>query len=173
MKQNSKIDFGQVPMGTILAFVLSESSIPEGWLLCNGAEIPQEYSSLITALGNSITPDLCGRTLIGTGKPNNGRQDDLTSPNFDPSNIWPLGYTGGEYQHGLTINEIPAHSHTINNGNFGIHGRSFQGESDSDLPFENSGYKTPVGGTDATGGNQPHNNMQPYYSVNYIIYAGN
>lgn len=173
MEKNLKFGSGSVPMGTIVAFALNEASVPSGWIMCDGRVIPAQYHSLITALGSTTTPNLCGRTLIGTGKPNNGQQDDGRTPNFDPANNWPLAFTGGEYSHKLTISEIPAHSHTINQGNFGVHGGSFQGKSDDDLPFENSGYEYPVRGTDATGGDGLHNTMQPYYAVNYIIYTGN
>lgn len=170
MKNNIEIALGQVPMGTIVAFGLNDKSIPEGWLLCNGSEIPSKYQSLITALGSNQTPNLCGRTLIGTGHPTNDKQPDGTVPNFDPSNNWPLAYTGGEYKHQLTIDELAKHSHTINDGDFGLHNRSFKGSDDKDIPFKtHSDDKLRLKGTDVSGGDGFHNNMQPYYAVNYNL----
>ncbi|GGG62525.1 phage tail protein [Epilithonimonas arachidiradicis] len=167
-----QIEFGQVPMGTIIPFALPIKSLPANWLLCDGSEISANYQSLITLLGSTKTPNLCGRTLIGTGIPSNDQQSDGTKPNFDASNNWPLAYTGGEYKHQLTVDELAKHSHKINGGNFGIHSRSFKGEDDNDQPFETN-PSTNIAGTDVQGNDQAHNNMQPYYAVNFIIFAGN
>lgn len=64
-----------------------------------------------------------------------------------------IGKLGGEKKHKLTVDEMPAHTHGI----------STMGGSELA-----SGYSYVNGGgynnafTQATGGNQPHNNMQPY-----------
>lgn len=173
MKKLLNISLGQVPMGTIVAFALNDSSVPEGWLLCDGRDIPSKYQSLKTALGSETTPNLCGRTLIGTGKPNKEPQSDKRDPNFDDKFSWPLAYTGGEYAHKLTIDEMPSHFHFINDGNFGLHKKSFKGENGHDLPYKTSADPDNViGHTDLNGRDKLHNMMQPYYAVNYIIYAG-
>ncbi len=164
-------DFAQVPLGTILPFVFTDALIPDGWLKCDGGEIPQHYKTLRELLGR-YTPNFAGRTLIGSGTVNS-QQSDGTSPNFGNATYWALGKTGGEYQHQLTINEMPRHNHTINNGDFGLHHRSFDGSNDSDLPFKTKAEASRVlSGTDNRGGDGFHNTMQPYYVINYIIYAG-
>jgi microcystin-dependent protein len=150
---------GSVPMGTIIAFALTEGYIPEGWLVCNGTPIPSEYATLIKLIGPN-TPNLIGRTLIGCST------QKVSNP------FYPFGQMGGEATHSLTVSEMPSHSHTINSGDFGIHHRSFKGDDDPDKPFETSPDQR-MGGTDYSGGNQAHNNMQPYCALNYIIYAGN
>jgi microcystin-dependent protein len=137
-----------MPVGTILAY--AGRAAPEGWLMCDGQTISldDKYKHLRDLIGNT-TPNLSGRALIGAG------------------GIYSLGQTGGEETHKLEIDEIPSHSHTINNGDFGIHSRSFLGSNDPDRPYKT--LAQPKLNTDNTGGGQAHNNMQPYYVVNYII----
>lgn len=64
-----------------------------------------------------------------------------------------IGKTGGEKEHTLTVAEMPSHSHTLKSygspsGGYG--GNATSVDSDRNLP------------TNETGGNQPHNNLQPY-----------
>lgn len=160
------IPMGTVPMGTVVAFALPKENIPPGWLPCDGSEIPPEYENFIRTLGSNCTPNLAGRTIIGTGVPSTEIQTDGRDPHFDPSNNWPLGYTGGEYKHILTEAEMPAHSH----------GYTYEnpiGEHPGDFYSGSYWQPTTVNSTTAiTGGNQPHFNMQPYQAFYYIIYTG-
>lgn len=169
-------DFTQIPLGTIVPFALDDDSIPDGWLKCDGSAIPAKHATLRGLLKKEYTPNLAGRTLIGSGTAVNSIQSDGKSPNFDGPTKWTLNNTGGEYKHQLTVAEIPNHNHTINNGDFGLHRRSFDGNSDSDLPYktklEPAKGDRVLSGTDYNGGNGFHNTMQPYYVINYIIYAG-
>lgn len=143
-----------VPVGTVLTF--AGTGVPNGWLLCDGQSInATTYPQLYAVVGGAV-PDLRSRFIVGAGQ-----GGGLTNYN--------LRDAGGEESHQLSVNEIPAHTHTINKGNFGLHGRSFEGNNDSDLPFENSGYTYPINGTDATGGGQAHENRPPYYALTYII----
>ena len=87
-----------------------------------------------------------GKTLVGV---------DESDTDFNTSSK-----TGGEKEHTLTVNEMPKHSHngkpnltnqTGNyNGTYGFH--------------VNGSYAE----TTTSGGDQPHNNMQPYYTC-YIF----
>jgi len=149
-----------VPMGTIVAFALAEQNIPKDWLLCDGGSIPDAYSNLKTLLGNQNTPNLAGRTLIGSGTLG------TTGTTYNG------GDSGGEEKHCLTVEEMPKHQH------YGF------GEAYKDWPFGTTGdkgQKGTAGGEDSdnyfyntspSGGDSPHNNMPPYYVVHYIIYAG-
>ena len=183
-----------VPMGTIIAFGLSRSSLPNGWLLCDGSAIPVQYQALITALGSPYTPNLAARNLTGTGTPDNRQQTDGSTPGFTPDLTIALGSTGGKYQDTLTLQQIPAHQHmgwgghdacawkTGNstgkkysgaNGHDGdnlLYGSTFTGGNIDPATLVDTSNGT-VTGT-ASGPTSPHNLTQPYYAVNYIMYAG-
>jgi microcystin-dependent protein len=177
----SSITFSSgVPMGTILPFILNVNNIPAGWLLCDGKPIPPEYSDLIRALGNNLTPNLSGSVLLGAGlAPKTGT-------------IYELGTQGGQETHQLLGPEMPIHSHNCDNRYSGSNGDNdgynvfLVGHATSNtskvgsvnvIPsgFGNGVMWNEVGSTfctDTTGNGVPHNNMQPYMAVNFIIYAG-
>jgi hypothetical protein len=74
------------------------------------------------------------------------------------------GYYGGEKQHQLNVLEMPSHSHKIyGNDNDATpvtpNGEVANIENGADF-FKNS---------ETVGGNQPHNNLQPYYVVLTLI----
>lgn len=72
--------------------------------------------------------------------------------------------TGGEKAHALTVNELPSHTHN-----------ALMMEDVTTMGMETASGKTqkPTASTSgATGGGQAHNNMPPYITMNYIIYAG-
>lgn len=139
-------------------------STPEGWLVCSGQAISRvDYSDLFTAIGETY-----------------GSGDGMTTfnvPNFQArfpigSNLQlPPGATGGEIEHTLTIDEMPSHNHSRNpsgDTEFYLHG------SGSNLGFSTvfvrqSGSASTTGNK---GSGQPHNNMPPYLSMRFIIYAG-
>jgi hypothetical protein len=63
----------------------------------------------------------------------------------------------GEYTHRLTVTEMPSHTHDLTSF-------SYVGDRDND---ENKGYWDQGGTltTQSTGGDQPHNNIPPYFGV--------
>ena len=71
------------------------------------------------------------------------------------------GQTGGEKEHQLTVEELPAHSHEIRQFNEKIEkGDNYhrnRATSDSSV----TRYMT----SEETGEDEPHNNLQPYYCV--------
>lgn len=104
-----------------------------------------------------------GRMMLGFGQGTDTRGDTV---NFNS-----VGDTSGEYQHVLTIGEMPAHDHISNRNDFD----TFNG-----LVIKRSSGVNSTGGTDTTpgeidctqkalpeieGNNEAHNNMPPYIVV--------
>ena len=85
------------------------------------------------------------------------------------------GELSGEENHTLISTEMPAHNHVINGNNEGSStarpGGAVPGPSEianiyAAAPDGTSMNPQMVG---SAGGSQPHNNMQPYLVVNFII----
>lgn len=102
--------------------------------------------------GTNGTPDLRNRFIYGGDGTNNGN-------------------TGGEDKHQLTTDELPSNMGKINS--VLLWGGSCEG-----IVKEISGAKDRIapaghdfGGTELnfSGGNQPHNNMPPYYVLAFIM----
>lgn len=144
----------QAPTGAVVSF--AGSSAPTGWLICNGAAISRStYAALFAILGTTFgagdgsttfsLPDLRGRVPVGAGA-GSGLTNRV------------LGATGGEENHTLTTDEMPAHTHPI-----------------GFIPLEGTGGSTGTraypgsANTGSTGGDDPHNNMQPFIVLNTII----
>ena len=101
-----------------------------------------------------------GRTIIGVGT---GTDSNSTSKTFA------INETGGEYNHTLTINEMPSHSHllryNISNGTTYRGGYSLIYDTYSRSWTSDNGQNTIDHYMDSAGGSQSHNNLQPYITV--------
>ena len=89
-----------------------------------------------------------GKVLIGAGS-NGGRS-------------FTAGSTGGEYEHTLTINEMPSHTHTVTDWYFKRNEGDQLGNTHGD---ELLGNTHTTNTTSASGSGRAHNNMQPYVVV--------
>lgn len=79
------------------------------------------------------------------------------------TNMDAIGKTGGEKTHTLTTQEMPSHTHGLNNNT--LVNRNITGTGGA------QGSNTVQGATitaNNTGGGQAHNNMQPYEIVGYM-----
>jgi microcystin-dependent protein len=154
---------------------------PQGWALCQGQvmSIPQNtalYSLLgINFGGNGTTtfllPDLRGRTPIGFAQ-----GAGLSS--------YKIGEFGGSETAPIVSSSYPAHSHTLlaaasaaagnaPSGLFEAQGQTGgRGGTVNLALYSGSGAGTalaPAALTPSAGGGQPHNNLQPYLTLNFCI----
>jgi microcystin-dependent protein len=150
---------------------------PRSWAFCNGQLLPIAQNTALFSLigttyggdGRSTTalPDLQGRSVMHPG-----RGPGLTSRR--------LGERGGTEEVTLTESQMPNHSHTqlasseetefdgtpdpanavtgVVEGGKGI----YAAPSTSPSPLASDAVAN-------TGGTQPHNNLQPFIAINYII----
>lgn len=96
------------------------------------------------------------------------------------STTYAAGSTGGEATHTLTINEMPAHSHSGTTNSTGDHTHSSYGAQgrtrksnwagandsyDPNYPTGSAGTHSHTVSINNTGGGAAHNNMQPYLAV--------
>lgn len=70
------------------------------------------------------------------------------------------GSTGGESEHKLTQNEIPAHTHDVKSWSYG----TMAGGDYNTINIKND-VKNATLESESAGGSQPHNNMPPYITV--------
>lgn len=156
---------------------------PSGWLLCSGQILPiKQYAALFSLLGTFYggdgqntfgLPNLNGRVAMGMG------QGPALTPRV-------MGETDGESSVTLLPSQLPAHTHSLNatsaNATTGapagnqlatvLHasGRTKeQGLVYGTVVGTNPTLVTALNALAPTGGNQPHNNMQPYLALNYCI----
>ena len=145
------------PTGSIIMW--STTSAPTGWLICNGAGVSTAtYATLFAVIGYTFggagatfnLPDMRQRFPVGY---------DVTDGSYNT-----IGEIGGERMHSLTIAEMPSHNHTVRTKEKDY----FAGDggfSDGSIAAGNAQDRA----TTTVGGSQPHNNIPPYLTVNYII----
>jgi len=145
---------------------------PVGWAFCNGQLLSiAQNTALFSILGTTYggdgkttfaLPNLQGSIPMGAGQGNG-----LT--NRVP------GESGGTETETLTNQQIPPHNHAANaqtgNGNQPAPAGNFwaQDLGGSKEYGDNGPAQMAAGAIVATGGGQPHNNMQPYQVLNYCI----
>jgi microcystin-dependent protein len=156
------------------------SSAPSGYLLCDGTAVNRTtYATLFGIIGTTYgvgngsttfnLPNLKGRVPVGL---------DSAQSEFDV-----LGETSGAKAHTLTSPEMPSHTHIKDphNHNFLYQGTEYAawnwgsafGGSLNFMVGNGAGPATSIENRTATnqptGGGLPHNNLQPYIVLNYII----
>ncbi|WP_224240286.1 phage tail protein [Hyalangium gracile] len=149
---------------------------PRGWAFCNGQLLSIAQNSALFSLlgttygGNGQTtfalPNLQGRVPMHWG----------TGPGLTPRT---LGESSGSESVTLISTQMPAHTHSLHAS--GTQGDQFTPEGHVPAMLINStgqpenAYSATINTTmnaaaiGAAGGNQPHNNMQPYQCVSFII----
>jgi microcystin-dependent protein len=148
--------------------IISWNFAPKGWAFCNGQFLPINQNQALFSLlgtmygGNGQTtfalPDFRGRVPAHVGGSLNVQ-----------------GQAGGQSSHTVTQSEMPQHMHFLQasstNANTPVPGNDLMASA-------NNAYVNPAAGKLTTlqpasvsnvGGSQPHNNMQPYLVLNFII----
>lgn len=146
---------------------------PKGWAWCDGQLLPlSQNTALFSLLGttyggngksNFALPDLQGRAPMFWGQ----------GPGLS---LHDIGETGGSETVSLLESEIPSHSHNVMASNQPAEDRSPAGEI-LGRSVGASLYQTTTTGLQAmsplslapAGGDQPHNNMQPYLTFYFCI----
>lgn len=139
-----------------------------GWLKCDGrsflkTEHPLLYNVIGTQFGGSSTafnlPNPAGGVLGVVGQ--RGDEGSVTTTLHGP------GSEVGEETHTLIVDEMPEHTHTVTIGASST--QTAQSGGGATAADEVSATYT----TSATGGSDPHNNMQPTLFIgNVFIFSG-
>jgi microcystin-dependent protein len=145
---------------------------PKGWAFCDGQLMPLSQNTALFSL--------LGTTYGGDGKSNfalpNMQGRAPMHPGQGPGlSLHDLGETGGSDTVSLLETEIPSHSHALKASNQD----GTDQQPGNELFAGGIGvamYAPPSGMTSQsdsaiapTGGDQPHNNMQPYLTLNFCI----
>jgi microcystin-dependent protein len=144
---------------------------PKGWAFCDGQLLPLSQNTALFAL--------LGTTYGGNGKSNFALPDLQGRAPMHPGqgtglSLHDLGETGGSETVTLLESEIPAHIHqTKGLGAFGNQPSPANNTwaRSSTNPYVSSaptGQMSPSA-LAPSGGDLPHNNMQPYLTLNFCI----
>lgn len=141
---------------------------PRGWALCNGQTLPiNQNQALFSLLG----------TRFGGDGVTNFRLPDLRgrAPLHAAGN--PPGEMGGAETHSLSVNEMPAHLHSLQASSALATGTSpanallgKKGRVGRDVYAAPANLTTlNANSVSQAGASQPHDNMQPFLVLNFAI----
>jgi microcystin-dependent protein len=148
---------------------------PKGWAWCDGQLLPLSQNTALFSL--------LGTTYGGDGKSTFALPDLRGSVPMHPGqgpglSLHDLGETGGSDTVTLLQSEIPLHSHGVQAANFpgdiqaptpnvavarSAGGNAYQSNVNQDNVQMNPSALAPAGG------DQPHNNLQPYLTMYFNI----
>ena len=160
----------KLPPGIIFPF--AGQSAPDGYLICAGQELSRiEYAELFGVIGELYgsgdgqttfnLPDLRGRMPLGKDNMNQASANRVENAQADS-----LGGNAGGENHILTVDELAEHTHPITE--FIVQASEVNNVTGARHYF-NDDWQYINRPTDVEGGNQPHNNMPPYLTLNYLI----
>jgi len=145
---------------------------PKGWAFCDGQLLPiSQNTALFSLLGTNYggddkstfgLPDLQGSAPMHPG--NNNESDHV------------LGETGGTSTVSLLMSEMPVHTHAVNGSNGPANLQAPAADRVLGRANNNVYLDTPANFVQMapeslalTGSSSPHNNMQPYLTLNFCI----
>ena len=144
---------------------------PNGWAFCDGQLLPiSENETLFNLIGTTYGGD--GQSTFAL--PNLQSRVPIHQGTASSGNTYQLGEAGGVESVTLTVQQIPNHTHPLlaspdgadrrgaTNGVFGrTPAEAYASEVDTITLSPQS--------ISSVGGSQPHENMQPFLGVNFII----
>ncbi|WP_420921513.1 phage tail protein [Bradyrhizobium elkanii] len=138
---------------------------PKGWALCNGQLLPINQNQALFSL--------FGTTYGGNGTTNFALPNLQGKVPLHMGQGFTQGQTGGETSHTLTISEMPQHPHTFqgttNNADNAVLTGNLMATSANLYTAANNLTTLDPSTVANAGGSQPHENMQPYLTVNFCI----
>lgn len=147
---------------------------PVGWALCNGQLLPISqntalFSLLGTFYGGNGTSTFALPNLQGSAPMSYGNGAGLS-----PRSI---GEVGGETSVTLLVTQLPAHTHPAMNApastagapTNAVFGGGGRGKEPAYAPMSTATAMMKTQAIGLTGSNQPHNNLPPYLTLNFII----
>ena len=147
---------------------------PKGWAFCDGQILPLSQNTALFSL--------LGTTYGGDGKSNFALPDMQGNAPMHPGqgpglSLHNLGETGGSETVTLLESEIPSHAHSVGAQNNPLSALQTPGPTVTlSRPANGNLFDTNttlVQMSDQSlapaGGDQPHNNMQPYLTLNFCI----
>jgi microcystin-dependent protein len=149
------------------------SFAPKGWALCDGQLMPiSQNTALFSLLGTTYGGD--GKSTFALP---NVQGSAVMHPGQGPGlSLHDLGETGGSTTVTLLVSEIPSHAHTLNASQADGGDRSPSSERFASGIGGVNMYAPPAALTSfapdmapPAGGGLPHNNLQPYLTMNFCI----
>lgn len=179
------------PPGIIMPY--AGTTAPTNWLLCDGSEVLQvDYAKLFAVIGfiykeqgdlsdggiaKFALPDLRGRTIMGLDDMGGTAANRISGVRGSE-----LGNSGGVEEVSISTSNLPDHEHDLQVGGTQFY-TILDAAKDANSPAESITYDAPTGnnagqaattsgGVSGTTG-QAMDIMNPFMSLNWIIYTGN
>ncbi len=144
---------------------------PRGYMFCQGQILPiSQYAALFSLLGTQFG----GNGTTNFGLPNLQGCAPLSQGNGPGLSLYDMGESTGTETVTLLYTQLPAHTHALqsrssradrSNANNAMLAQA------SDALYANSTPNAQLNpaSVSPTGGSQPHNNMQPFLVLSFII----